>query len=109
MLEDQLQFVGNSQEFALDIEIDGGFTGPGKYDLPPWPQGMGIRDGVPKVEIDEFGTETTWQSVAGVLIVTSSGGLSGTVNATLQATSGISAVPGVPPPTLTIDGPWSCP
>ena len=107
-IDDNLWFAGNRQDFGVKIEIYGDFIGPGKYDLPPWPHAMGIRDGVPKVEVDEYRTDTTWQSVSGVLTVTSSDGLSGTVNATLEATS-VSAVPGVSPPTLTINGPWSCP
>src|SRR6202035_5235866 len=62
-LDDLLRFSGSNQTFGLDIEIDGGFAGAGKYDLPPWPHGMGIRDGVPKVEVEEYSTETIWQSV----------------------------------------------
>ena len=109
MLDDLLRFAGTNQVFGLDIEIDGAFGGAGKYDLPPWPHGMGVRDGVPKVEIDEYSTETVWQSVAGVLTVTSSDGRSGTLNATFQAANGSSVVPGVPAPTVIVDGAWSCP
>jgi hypothetical protein len=108
-VEDQLQFAGNSQDFVLDVEIDGGFTGPGKYALHQWSNGLGTRDGVAKVEVDEYSTETVWQSVSGVLTITSSGGLSGSVNAILQVPS-VSEVPGESRlPTLTISGPWSCP
>jgi|HubBroStandDraft_6_1064221.scaffolds.fasta_scaffold00028_78 hypothetical protein len=108
-LEDLLRFVGYSQDFELDIEIDGDFHGQDKYNLRPWPHGMGTPDGVPKVQVDEFSTETTWQSVSGVLTVTSSAGLSGTLSATLQAPPGVSAVPGAPRPTLSVSGPWRCP
>lgn len=104
-----LRFSGSTQTFELNIEIDGFFAGAGKYDLPPWPHGMGVRDGVPKVEVEEYSTETIWQSVAGVLTITGSDGHSGTLSATLQATTGTSAVPGVPAPTLSIDGQWTCP
>ena len=104
-----LWFAGDRQDFGLEIEIYGGFTGPGKYDLRPWPHGLGIRDGVAKVEVDEYRTNATWQSVAGVLTVTNTSGLSGTVNATLQVPS-VSEVPGESRlPTLSISGPWSCP
>ena len=102
-------FLGARRRSELNIEIDGFFAGAGKYDLPPWPHGMGVRDGVPKVEVEEYSTETIWQSVAGVLTITGSDGHSGTLSATLQATTGTSAVPGVPAPTLSIDGQWTCP
>ncbi|MFI5286714.1 MAG: hypothetical protein ACHQ4F_10390 [Candidatus Dormibacteria bacterium] len=105
-LDDLLRFTGSNQVFGLDIEIDGSFTGAGKYDLPPWPHGMGTRDGVPKVEIEEYSTETIWQSVAGLLTFTSSDGRSGTVNAIFEASNGTSVPPG---PTLSVIGPWSCP
>jgi hypothetical protein len=103
-----LWFAGDRQDFGLEIEIYGDFIGPGKYDLRPWPHAMDTRDGVPKVQVDEYRMDTTWQSVSGVLTVTNSSGLSGTVSATLQA-SNVSAAPSVPPSTLTVSGPWSCP
>jgi hypothetical protein len=109
MLDDLLRFAGGDQVLGLDIEIDGAFSSAGTYDLPPWPHGLGTRDDVPKVEIDEYSTDTVWQSIAGVLTITSADGRSGTMDATLQAKSGISAVPGVPPPTLSVSGQWMCP
>jgi len=104
-----LWFAGDRQDFGLKIEIYGDFHGPGKYDLRPWPHAMDTRDGVPNVQVDEYRMDTTWQSVAGVLTVTNTSGLSGTVNATLQVPS-VSEVPGESRlPTLSISGPWSCP
>jgi hypothetical protein len=108
-LDDNLWFAGDRQDFGLEIEIYGDFIGPGKYDLRPWPHAIGVRDGVPKVQVDEYRMDTTWQSISGVLTVTSTSGLSGTVNATLQVPS-VSEVPGESRlPTLSISGPWSCP
>jgi hypothetical protein len=109
MLDDLLRFAGGDQVFGLDIEIDGAFSRAGTYHLPPWPHGLGTRDGVAKVEIDEYSTDTVWQSIAGVLTFTNADGRSGTMEATLQAKSGISAVPGVAPATLNVSGQWSCP
>jgi hypothetical protein len=109
MLDDLLRFAGGDQVLGIDIEIDGGFSSAGTHDLPPWPHGLGTRDGVAKVEIDEYSTDTVWQSIAGVLTITTADGRSGTIDATLRAESGISAVPGVPPPTLRVSGQWNCP
>ena len=109
MLDDLLRFAGGNQVFGLDIEIDGGFSSAGKYDLPPWPHGIGTRDGVAKVEIDQYSTNTMWESIAGVLTITTADGRSGLMVATFQAKNGISAVPGVPPPTLRVSGQWNCP
>ncbi len=106
VLDALLRFAGNSQVFGLDIEIDGAFAGPGSYDLPPWPHGLGTRDNVAKVAVEEYSADTSWQSVAGVLTVTSGDGRSGTVNAVFQASNATAAVPG---PTLSVIGPWSCP
>jgi hypothetical protein len=106
MLDALLRFAGNNQVFGLDVEVDGAFAGAGMYDLPPWPHGLGTKDGVPKVAVDEYSTNTLWQSVAGVLTVTSGDGRSGTLNAILQASNGTTVVPG---PTLSVIGPWSCP
>ena len=68
--------------------------------------GSGIRDNTPKVGLEDYSTDTLWQSVAGVLTITSGNGRSGTVNAILQGSAATVAEPG---PTLTIIGPWSCP
>jgi hypothetical protein len=109
MLDDLLRFAGGNQVFGLHIEVDGGFSSAGKYDLPPWPHGLGTRDGVAKVEIDEYSTDTLWQSIAGVLTITTADGRTGIMDGTFQAKNGISAVPGVPPPTLRVSGQWVCP
>jgi hypothetical protein len=101
-----LRFAGSRQVFGLDIEIDGNFGGAGPYGLQAWAHGLGIRDNTPKVGLEDYSTDTLWQSVAGVLTITSGNGRSGTVNAILQGSAATVAEPG---PTLTIIGPWSCP
>ena len=103
-LEARLRFVG-PQVFGLDISI-GDSNGPGPYGLMPWPDGLNLPDGTPKVGLDEYSTDTLWQSVAGVLTVTGTHGNSGTVNAVLQASTATVAVPG---PTISVVGPWRCP
>jgi hypothetical protein len=101
-----LRFVGSNQAFLLYIEVNGGYTYPGKYDLPPWPFGLGTKNDVPKVAVRQVTTGAFWQSFAGVLTVTGGDGRSGTVNAILQTFNGTTVVPG---PTLSVDGPWACP
>ena len=103
MLDEVLRFTGNHQKFALEIQIDGTYAGPGTYDLPSWPYGLGTQDGVPKVAV--FATGVFWQSVAGVLTITSGDGRSGTVNAILQTSNGSTVVPG---PTISLIGTWRC-
>ena len=103
MLDEVLRFTGNHQAFALEIQIDGTYAGPGTYDLPSWPYGLGTQDGVPKVAV--FATGVFWQSVAGVLTITSGDGRSGTVNAILQTSNGTTVVPG---PTISLIGTWRC-
>jgi hypothetical protein len=104
MLDHVLRFNGNHQAFALEIQIDGTYAGPGTYDLPSWPYGLGTQDGVPKVAV--FASGVFWQSVAGVLTITSVDGRSGTVNAILQTSNGTTVVPG---PTISLIGTWRCP
>ncbi len=105
MLSARLRFVG-TQVFGLDIEIDNVYNGQGPYESMPWPDGLEIPDETPKVGVDEYSSDTLWQSVAGVLTVTTSDGRSGTVNAVFQANSAASSEPG---PTISVIGPWSCP
>lgn len=105
-LDAQLRLAGSNQAFLLYIEVKGTYGGPGTHDLPPWPHGLGTKDDVPKVAVSEYVTGAFWQSVAGVLTVTGSDGRSGTVSAILQASNGTGVAPG---PTLSLDGPWSCP
>lgn len=104
MLDQVLRFAGDNQAFALEIQIDGTYAGPGTYDLPSWPHALGTQDGVPKVAM--FAIGVFWQSVAGVVTVTSADGRSGDVNAILQTSNGTTVVPG---PTLNVIGPWRCP
>jgi hypothetical protein len=103
MLDETLRFSGDHQAFALEIQIDGTYAGPGTYDLPSWPYGLGTQDGVPKIAM--FAIGVFWQSVSGVVTVTGNDGRSGTVNATLQTSNGTTVVPG---PTITVIGQWSC-
>jgi hypothetical protein len=98
---------------VLYIELNAGFyTGPGTYNLPPWQFALGKND-VPKVAVLQSTTGTFWESVNGALRVLAVDGRSGIVNAILQASSvGVQASNGqtvVPGPTLSVDGPWSCP
>jgi hypothetical protein len=113
VLEAVLRFVDSQQVFLLYIEINADFyTGPGTYYLPPWQFALGTND-VPKVAVLQSPTGTFWESVAGVVAVTGGDGRSGTLSATLQASSvGVQASNGhtvVPGPTLSVDGPWACP
>jgi hypothetical protein len=106
ILEAVLRLAGSDQAFLLYIELDGAYAGPGKYDLPPWPHGLGTKDDVPKVAVRQYTTGAFWQSVAGVLTVTGSDGRSGIVSAVLEASIGNNSV--VPGPPLSVAGRWSC-
>ncbi len=102
----RLRFVG-PQVFGLDIEMDDDDNGLGPYELMPWPSGgLDGPGNTPKVGVEEFSTDTLWQSVNGVLTITRSDGEAGTVNAVLQASTATVAVPG---PTLSVIGSWNCP
>jgi hypothetical protein len=106
MLDHVLRFTGNHQAFALEIQIDGTYDGPGTYNLPSVsPYGLGTQDGVPKVAM--FATGVFWQSVAGVLIVTGADGRSGWMYAILQTSNGSTVLPGSNP--ISVIGTWSCP
>ncbi|MFZ0178460.1 MAG: hypothetical protein WAL84_01135, partial [Candidatus Dormiibacterota bacterium] len=103
MLDEVLRFAGDNQPFALEIQIDGTYAGPGKYELPPWPRPLGTAPDVPKVAM--FAIGVFWQSVSGVLTVTGGDGRSGTLNAILQTSNGTTIVPG---PTVNVIGSWRC-
>jgi hypothetical protein len=112
VLDALLRLADRHQVYLLYIEIKSFYTGPGTYYLPPWQFGLGTND-VPKVAVLESTTGTFWESVAGVVTVTGGNGRSGHLSAILQASSasvlasnGNTVVPG---PTLSVDGPWSCP
>jgi hypothetical protein len=105
VLDARLRFVG-TQVFGLDIEIDGIYGGKGPYDLMPWPDGLEVIDNSTKVGVEIYSSDTLWQSVAGVLTITTGDGRSGTVNAVLQTYSATDSEPG---PTISVIGPWSCP
>jgi hypothetical protein len=104
ILDAKLRLTGGNQLFLLYIEVYGVYAGPGRYDLPPWPFGLGTND-VPKVGVSDYWTGALCQSVAGVLTVTGSDGRSGTVSAILQHANGNGVAPG---PTLSLNGPWRC-
>jgi hypothetical protein len=105
LLDHVLRFTGNHQAFTLEIQIDGTYAGPGTYDLPSWPYGLGTQDGVPKVAM--FATGVFWQSVAGFVTVTGSDGRSGTLNVTFQTSNGSTVLPGSNP--ISVIGTWRCP
>jgi hypothetical protein len=105
VLDALLRLAGSNQAFLLYIEVKGTYTGPGVYYLPQWKFGLDTND-VPKVAVRQYTTGASWQSVAGVLSVTGRDGRSGTVSAILQVSNGTAVVPG---PTLSVNGPWSCP
>jgi hypothetical protein len=102
MLDEVLRFTGDNQAFALEIQIDGTYDGPGTYDLPP-SRPLSTSPDVPKVAM--FATGVFWQSIDGVLTITGSDGRSGTVNAWLQTSNGTTIVLG---PTINVIGPWNC-
>jgi hypothetical protein len=126
ILEAVLRLGGASPDaFLLDIEVNGGFAGPGtsSYALPPWPHLLGTQGDVPKVAVQQDGTsaywqlvggvpvqrydtDAWWQSVAGILTVTGSDGRSGTVSAILERSATDNAT--VPGATLSLNGPWNC-
>jgi hypothetical protein len=111
-LDAVLRFAANNESFLLYIEFKSSYTGPGMYPLLAWRYGLGTNDGS-KVAVLQSTTGTFWESVAGFVTVTGGDGRSGNLSATLQASSasvqasnGSTVVPG---PTLSVDGPWSCP
>jgi hypothetical protein len=105
MLDQVLRFTGDHQAFALEIQIDGTYAGPGTYDLPSWPRPLGTKPDVPKVAM--FATGVFWQSISGILTVTGTDGRSGWMVAILQTSNGTTVMPGGP--TLNISGSWRCP
>lgn len=104
-VEARLRFVG-PQVFGLDISIEDSQSGTGSYALMPWPDGPSLLGGTPMVGVDEYSSDTVWQSVTGVLTVTSTNGNAGTVHAVLQASTATVVVPG---PTISIVASWRCP
>ena len=105
MLDQVLRYIGDHQPFALEIQIDGTYAGPGTYDLPSWPRPLGANPDQPKVAM--FATGVFWQSIAGILTVTGADGRSGWMVATLQTSNGTTVMPGGP--TLQVSGSWRCP
>jgi hypothetical protein len=114
---------GNS-DALLYIEIDGPFHGAGTYDLGPWTHPLGTNNDPPKialqqdgtsellqrvngVPVEQYGTDTFWQSVGGAVTVTGSDGRAGTVSAVLEMSAGHNAT--APGTTLTVSGAWRCP
>lgn len=116
--------LGGNPDALLYIEVDGPFDGAGTYDLGPWPHPFGTpndpakialqQDGTSEflqrvngVPVTQYGTDTVWQSVAGIVTVTGSNGRTGTVSAILEMSAGDDRT--VPGTTVTISGPWRCP
>lgn len=124
VLEVTLRLGGGSFSAFLYMEIDGGYSGPGTYDLPAWPHPLGTAKDPPKVAVqqdgtgeysglihgvtvEQYGSDLLWQSVAGGLVVTGVDGRSGTVTAILELSSGHNAT--MLGAELTVSGAWSCP
>jgi hypothetical protein len=105
VLGGQLLLTGRHNSFLLYIEVHGSYGGPGVYDLSPWVHGLGEND-VPKAAVREYTTGALWQSVAGVLGVTSADGQSGFINAELTYVGGAGPTP--PRSQLSILGDWTC-
>jgi hypothetical protein len=117
--------VGHGDTDALlYIEINGPFDGARTYDLGPWAHPLGTNDDPPKIAlaqdgtseflqrvkgipIEQYGTDTLWQSVGGTVTVTGDDGRRGTVSAVLEMSAGHNATS--PGTTLTVRGPWRCP
>ncbi len=91
------QLRGTSHEFILYLTIPTQYAGAGEYAL---------TDGTAEVDLREYATGSYWQSVAGVLHVSTRDGRSGTVSAILEASVGNNSVGSALP--LSIDGAWSC-
>lgn len=123
VLEVTIRLAGANLDAYLLIEVNGAFSGPGPYALPPWPHVMGTRNDVPKVAVQrndtaeftqlvhgvpvaQYGTADLWQSVAGILNVSGRDGRSGTVAATLELSAGNNLT--VTGATLSVAGPWKC-
>ena len=92
----------SSADFILYLEVDGGYHGPGTYDLAPWPHdSLGTGDDVAKVAIREWISGRLWESVGGSMTIDNSE-RDGTVDADLRVDSRSDAL-------LHIHGPWTCP
>jgi hypothetical protein len=116
--------LGGNPDAYLYIEIDGPFHGAGTYGLGPWAHPLGTDNDPPKialaqdgtsevleqvngVPVEQYGTDTLWQSVGGAVTVTGSDGRTGTLSAILEMSTGrIATVPGT---TLSVSGAWRCP
>ena len=92
---------GRGNDFILYVEVDGGYRGPGTYELTPWQQSsLKAGDGVAKVAVRQWDNGVLWQSYTGSLQVDSSEE-SGRIDATLEASASDTV--------LHIFGPWHCP
>lgn len=96
-------------DFLLYIEIDGGYHGPGTYQLRPWPHSsLGESDGQAKVAVREYVSGAMWQSVTGWLTVdpgqTSGSFSTGLGNGLVSSRSYDSPLA----VDLNLAGPWRC-
>jgi hypothetical protein len=94
------KLLGPGHDFPLYLNSYNTYPEPGDYSL---------TTGGADVEIREYATGDFWQSVSGVLAVTSSDGRSGTVSAILEASTNDNPGFVVPSRRLAVDGRWSCP
>lgn len=94
---------GSTGDYILYLEVDGGYQGPGTYQLTPWKKDtLNGGDQVAKVAVREWDSGRLWESYMGSLTIDSSEE-SGRVEADLRIPDKSSS------PILNIDGPWTCP
>jgi hypothetical protein len=96
-LDDVFVLRGAERDFTLNIGVSGGYLGPGDY---------GLNNVTGEVDIRDNTTNAFWESLTGVLTVTTNSGRSGTVNANLDPWAGNAGVhPYLP---LRVQGSWTC-
>lgn len=124
ILEAVLLVAHGDTDALLYIEINGPFDGARTYDLGPWRHPLGTNNDPPKIAlaqdgtsellqrvngipVEQYGTDTFWQSIAGAVTVTGSDGRRGTISAILEMSAGHNRT--APGTTLTVTGTWRCP
>lgn len=100
-LDAAMILTGASDEYFLDVEVDGNYNGPGIYGLTAWPHpALDTNDLVAKVAISGVRSGAVWHSVSGELSVNADGEAGFTVG-TLDSVDGSQ-------PALFLEGPWGC-
>lgn len=96
---------GSSGDYILYLAVDGGYQGPGTYQLVPWKKDtLNGDDNVAKVAVREWIGGTLWESFSGSLTIDSSEDR-GSVDAMLRLTDNAPGSGAL----LHIEGPWICP